>query len=364
MNKVETQTRRSKGRGITIFDVARKAGVSTATVSRALAFPDRVAEETRAAVFAAIAEVGYTPNASARNLRAKRSRMVLALVPGMDNAFFTPILNAIEDQLSDAGYGLIMGDTRNDARKEFHYARIIRAGQVDGVVLLIGHLPKSESDHAIEGLLPISIVLNEIKGANLPLFDVANRKAARTMVNFLISQGHRRIAHIRGPEGHIEANERVKGYGDALKAAGIPVEPELIWPGDFFPGSGKGSLQRFFAMSNRPTAVFASNDQSAIGFIKSLKDAGLSVPNDVSVAGFDDIGFLELFIPGLTTMRQPLADLGRLAALDLLNRIENSGKSLPAARVRLECELVIRESVARPQIIPRRSGRAGARIAR
>jgi LacI family repressor for deo operon, udp, cdd, tsx, nupC, and nupG len=281
--------------------------------------------------------------------------MVLALVPGMDNAFFTPILNAIEDQLSDAGYGLIMGDTRNDARKEFHYTRVIRAGQVDGVVLLIGHLPKSESDHGVEGLLPISIVLNEIKGANnLPLFDVANRKAARTMVNFLISQGHRRIAHIRGPEGHIEANERVKGYIDALKAAEIPVDQDLLWPGDFFPGSGKGSLQRFFAMSNRPTAVFASNDQSAIGFIKSLKDAGLSVPDDVSVAGFDDIGFLELFIPGLTTMRQPLAALGRMAAIDLLNRIENSGKAAPPARVRLECELVIRESVARLQRGPRR----------
>jgi LacI family repressor for deo operon, udp, cdd, tsx, nupC, and nupG len=363
MNKVEAQAGRSKGRGITIFDVARKAGVSTATVSRALAFPDRVAENTRAAVFAAIAEVGYTPNASARNLRAKKSRMVLALVPGMDNAFFTPILNAIEDQLSDAGYGLIMGDTRNDARKEFHYTRVIRAGQVDGVVLLTGHLPRSESDHGVEGLLPISIILNEIKGANLPLFDVANRKAARTMVNFLLSQGHRRIAHIRGPEGHIEANERVKGYVDALKAANLPVEPELIWPGDFFPGSGKGSLQRFFAMSNRPTAVFASNDQSAIGFIKSLKDAGLAVPHDVSVTGFDDIGFLELFIPGLTTMRQPLADLGRLAALDLLKRIENAGKPLPATRVRLECELVIRESVTRLQRGPRRPA-VGVRVAR
>jgi LacI family repressor for deo operon, udp, cdd, tsx, nupC, and nupG len=347
MNKVETK--RAKSRGITIFDVARRAGVSTATVSRALAFPDRVAEPTRAAVFAAIAEVGYTPNASARNLRARKTRMVLALIPGMDNAFFTPILNAIEDKLSDAGYGLIMGDTRNDARKEFHYTRLIRAGQVDGVVLLIGHLPRGEGDHGIEGLLPISIILNEIKGANLPLFDVANRKAARTMVNYIISQGHRRIAHIRGPEGHVEANERVKGYIDALKAAGIPVEPELIWPGNFFPGSGPESLQRFFAMSDRPTAVFASNDQSAIGFIKSLADAGLSVPNDVSVAGFDDIGFLELFIPGLTTMRQPLAELGKLAAADLLQRMENtSGKPLPPTHVRLECELVIRDSVARP----------------
>lgn len=363
MNKVEAQGRRSKGRGITIFDVARKAGVSTATVSRALAFPDRVAEDTRAAVFAAIAEVGYTPNASARNLRAKKSRMVLALVPGMDNAFFTPILNAIEDELSDAGYGLIMGDTRNDARKEFHYTRIIRAGQVDGVVLLIGHLPRGESDHGIEGLLPISIVLNEIKGADLPLFDVANRKAARTMTNYLINQGHRRIAHIRGPDGHGEANERVKGYIEALKAAGLGYEPELLWPGDFFPGSGMGSLQRFFSMSNRPTAVFASNDQSAIGFIKSLKDAGMSVPEDVSVAGFDDIGFLELFIPGLTTMRQPLAELGRLAATDLLKRIENGGRALPPARVRMECELVIRESVAKIQHTPRRSG-VGARAAR
>ena len=142
------------GRGVTILDVARRAGVSTATVSRAIANPALVSEAARSLVSTAIAETGYTPNASARNLRVRSTKMVLALVPGMTNTFFTPILNAVEDVLSEAGYGLVIGDTRNSREREAHYARVVRAGQVDGVILLTGHLLDQGGGPGIEKLQP------------------------------------------------------------------------------------------------------------------------------------------------------------------------------------------------------------------
>jgi LacI family repressor for deo operon, udp, cdd, tsx, nupC, and nupG len=336
--------RRPFGRGVTILDVARRAGVSTATVSRALASPERVSETTRSRVSRAIAETGYTPNASARNLRIRSTKMVLALLPGMTNTFFTPILNAVEDVLSEAGYGLVIGDTRNSREREAHYARVVRAGQVDGVILLTGHLLEPDGP-GIEKLLPTSLICVDIPRANLPVFHAANRDAARTIVDYIIAKGHRRIGHITGPKGNAESSERMRGYREALKAAGLPFDPALVWQGDFLPETGPAAAARFLELATRPTAVFAANDESAVNFIRTVQAKGVRVPEDVSVAGFDDIEYLQFFSPGLTTMRQPRAELGRLAALDLLKRMERDAPDLPPQRVTLACELIERESV-------------------
>ena len=201
--------------------------------------------------------------------------------------------------------------------------------------------------------VPTVLAFNEIVGrADLPVFQVADREAARRMVTYLISIGHRRIAHIRGPSWAIEAQERFAGYAEALNSAGAEVNADLVWDGDFYLGSGIAAAGRFLAHADRPTAVFAGNDQMAMGFITELHSAGVSVPEDVSVAGFDDIEYTTLFVPPLTTMHQPRAEIGRLAALELLRRIDR--QSLGAATIgeRLECELVIRQST-RPL---RRSG--------
>jgi LacI family transcriptional regulator, repressor for deo operon, udp, cdd, tsx, nupC, and nupG len=346
--------RRSNGGGITIHDVARRAGVSTATVSRAIAMPDRVSVETRRQVAKAIAETGYTPNASARNLRVRSTRMVLALVPGMTNTFFTPILNAIEDVLSAAGYGLIIGDTRNTKTREAHYARLIRAGQVDGVILLTGHMPRENEHAGIEDAAVTTLVCVDIPRSGLPVFHTANRAAAREMVAYLIGKGHRRIAHITGPKGNIESSERIAGYKEALKAAGIPFDPGLVWQGAFLQGTGSSTSRAFLAQADRPTAVFAANDEAAVDFIRSVEREGLSVPDDVSVAGFDDIEYLQYFEPGLTTMRQPRSELGRLAATDLLKRMQRDGADIPPARVQLPCELIERGSVRDVSVPARR----------
>lgn len=330
----------------TILDVARRAGVSTATVSRALAVPDRVAEETRAKVIAAIAATGYTPNASARNLRARSTKIVLALVPDLNNTFFTPILNAIEDVLSAAGYGMIIGDTRGNARKEAHYTRFIRAGQVDGVILFTGHLPCDGDMTPALQRVPIALVCQEIAGDDrFSVFDVDNRDAARRAVAFLADAGHRHIGNIAGADHNIEARERLIGFRDGIAALGLAIDEEAIWPGGFRFENGVAAAKRFLALKKRPTAIFAAADDAAIGFIRTVRDAGIGTPEDVSVISFDDIDYARVIDPPLTTMRQPRGELGRLAAADLLARMGRDAPDLPPTRARLRCELVLRSSV-------------------
>ena len=337
-------------RTATILDIARRAGVSTATVSRALARPESVAPDTRARVMAAIDESGYTPNATARSLRARATKIVLALVPGMSNTFFTPILTAIEDVLSAAGYGLIVGDTRNTPAKETLYARLIRAGQVDGVILFTGHLPRDEESRLADGPAPIVLVCNEIPGETAySIFDVANRQAARTATEHLVAAGHRRIAHIAGPAGNVEAEERSRGFLEALKAARLPFDRELAWGGSFRYEAGLEAADRFLALAEPPTAVFAAADHAAIGFIKAVREAGFRTPDDVSVIGFDDIDdYCSVIDPPLTTMRQPRVELGRLAAEDLIARMVRGKGPVAPVRARLRCTLVERRSVSAP----------------
>ena len=347
----EMPSKRPPLRGaVTIQEVARRAGVSTATVSRAIALPDRVTDATREAVFAAIRETGYTPNAAARNLRAKTTKMVLVLLPGIGNSFFTPILNALEEVFSAAGYGVLIGYTRQDKSRETHYARVIRAGQVDGVLLVTGHLPRDEEFTHFPYTVPVSLILSEIPGHNgFSVFDVENRKAGRTMTEYLISLGHRRIAHIAGPSLNPEANERAAGYREALEAAGIPFDGSLLWTGagNFDFAAGEAAARRYLDMNDRPTAVFAAADETAFGFMRALKTEGVSIPRDVSVVGFDDTEFAYHYDPALTTMRQPRTETGRLAAQDLLRRMQANGEGSETVRVRLPCELVIRESARR-----------------
>jgi len=346
------ETTRGGHASVTIRDVARRAGVSTATVSRAIANPDRVAKTTREAVFTAIAATGFTPNAAARSLRARSTKMVLALLPGIGNSFYTPILNAIEEVLSLAGYGMIMGDTRSDGAREAHYDLLVRGGQVDGVLLLTGRLPHPDFAR-LNATVPITIICNDIPGLEaLPVIEIENHEAAHALVTYLVELGHRRIGHARGPMDNVESHYRRSGYIAALTEAGIAVDDSIVWQGAFTFDAGVRVARAFLDHAERPTALFAANDEMALGFIKTVKDAGLSVPQDVSVAGFDDIEYARYFDPALTTMRQPRAELGRLAAQNLIARMGGQGKTLPQ-RTRLPCTLIVRDSVRPPRQVPR-----------
>jgi LacI family repressor for deo operon, udp, cdd, tsx, nupC, and nupG len=323
-------------RAARIQDVARLAAVSTATVSRALANPERVSPEARARVMEAIAKVGYVPNPAARTLRSQKSRMVLVVLPNLGNIFFSKILRGIEETLFEAGYGMIIGDLDGSPEKEARFNAFMAGGQVDGAILLNGHL-FSEAKASI----PLVALCEAIPDATIPQIEVDNRAAAQAMTEYLASLGHRRIAYVCGPSSNVLERERLRGYRDGLAAAGLTFEADLVWPGDYSLEAGVRVGESVLARRVRPGAVFCSNDEMAIGLMRTLISAGVRVPEDISVAGFDDIEFAAVVEPPLTTIHQPRRELGQAGAAVLLD-VMSGRKAQP--RVRLATGIVVRAS--------------------
>jgi LacI family transcriptional regulator, repressor for deo operon, udp, cdd, tsx, nupC, and nupG len=333
-------------RAARIQDVAKLADVSTATVSRALATPERVSPEARARVLEAIAKTGYVPNPAARTLRSQKTYMVLVVLPDLSNTFFSKILRGIEETLFEAGYGMIISDLDGSPEKEAHFAAFTAAGRVDGAILLNGHLfgqSREGEGQPARIKIPLVAVCEAIPGADIPQIEIDNRAAAYGMTQHLASLGHRSIAYVSGPASNILERERFQGFKDGLETAGLPFDPALVLPGDYTIEAGVRAGQDLVARPTRPTAVFCTSDEMAIGLMRTLFSAGLRVPEDISVAGFDDIEFAAVAEPPLTTIHQPRRELGQAAASALIELLQ--GRPSPK-RIRLETELVIRDSVA------------------
>jgi LacI family transcriptional regulator, repressor for deo operon, udp, cdd, tsx, nupC, and nupG len=324
-----------------IGDVAELAGVSTATVSRALATPDQVKPKTREAVMKAVRETGYVLNIAARNLRTRRTHAVLAVLPDASNIFFSQVLRGISGTLHQHGYSLVIADTANDPEREREHAEFIRGGRVDGVLLLNGRLLPSPAGKR-GGLLPTISLCERIPGSKLPHVETANRDAARAMTEVLLKLGHRRIGYLSGPPANVLEHDRFKGYGDALTANGMEHDPELVQPGDFSIGAGEAAAIAYLALPQLPDAVFACNDAMAMGLIRGFTAAGVSVPDKISIAGFDDIEFAAAYNPALTTVRQSRGDIGARAAAMLVDLMQ--GRQLDSREIRLPAEVVMRDS--------------------
>jgi LacI family repressor for deo operon, udp, cdd, tsx, nupC, and nupG len=336
-------------RAARIQDVARLADVSTATVSRALAMPDRVSPEARARVLDAIARTGYVPNPAARSLRSQKTFMVLVVLPDLANTFFSRILRGIEETLFEAGYGMIISDLDGSPEKEAHFAAFTAAGRVDGAILLNGHLfGQSRDGRGTPATLNIPLVAlcEAIPNADIPQIEIDNRGAASRMTRHLASLGHKQIAYVSGPAENVLERERFRGYREGLQAAGLPFDPALVFPGDFTLESGVKAGQDLVARKERPTAIFCTSDEMAIGVVRTLRSADLRVPEDISVAGFDDIEFAAAAQPALTTIHQPRRELGQAAAAVLIDLLQGRETQ---KRIRLKTELVIRDSVAAPR---------------
>ncbi|SDR33658.1 transcriptional regulator, LacI family [Rhizobiales bacterium GAS113] len=327
-----------------ISDVARSAGVSTATVSRALATPEKVTLATREAVVKAVREIGYVPNLAARNLRTNKTRTILAVLPDFGNVFFSLVLRGISDTLAARGYSLIIADTHNEAAREEQCAQFIAAGRVDGVLLLNGRRLFAPRDTR-HSTMPMVSLCERIPGAPFPHVETENRKAAQIATSYLASLGHRRIGYVRGPRTNVLEHERFSGYQDALRQAGLGFDAALVTEGDFTLASGEAAAETYLAGAKLPDAIFACNDAMAMGLIRRLFAAGIAVPRDVSVAGFDDIEFAEAYNPAITTVRQARRQIGERAANVLLELVE--GRTAVEWEVRLPAELVVRESTAR-----------------
>jgi LacI family transcriptional regulator, repressor for deo operon, udp, cdd, tsx, nupC, and nupG len=330
-----------------IVDVARIAGVSAATVSRALSNPEAVTAEKRERVLRAVRKTGYQPNTAARSLRARRSMMVLVFVPNIANPFFSEVLHGIEEVLAAAGYGMIIANLDDAPAKEARYVGHVFANQVDGVILLNGHMPESDGRSLAMTKIPMVAACERIPGANCAQVHIDNRAASRAVARHLASLGHRRIAYLSGPPGNILDVERRAGFCDGLRAAGLDPAKAVFLPGDFSARSGALAGKQFLSMRDRPTAVQAANDEMAIGFVKAARDGGLSCPTDFSIIGFDGIDFAEFCEPALSTVRQPRYDIGATAATLLLQAIlepASNRRKRPADVRVLPTELLLRDS--------------------
>jgi LacI family repressor for deo operon, udp, cdd, tsx, nupC, and nupG len=335
-------------RAARIQDVAKLAEVSTATVSRALATPERVSPEARARVLEAIAKTGYVPNPAARSLRSQKTYMVLVVLPDLANTFFSKILRGIEETLFEAGYGMIISDLDGSPEKEAHFAAFTAAGRVDGAILLNGHLFGQSREGAGAPArigIPLVALCEAIPSADIPQIEIDNRVAASRMTQHLASLGHRSIAYVSGPAGNVLERERFQGYRDGLKAAGLAFDPALVIPGDYTIAAGIAAGQELVGRAERPSAVFCTSDEMAIGLMRTLLSSGLKVPEDISVAGFDDIEFAAVAEPALTTIHQPRRELGQAAASMLIDLLQGKPSS---RRIMLGTDLVIRDSVAPP----------------
>ncbi len=334
----------------TIQDVARFANVSAATVSRALSRPDRVSEDTRARISAAIHATGYTLNQAARSLRQRNARTILVALPDIRNPFFSSILDAIEREATSRGYGVLVANLYLGAETARRLQDYMLSNRADGLLLLDGSLDP-ETLNAITMppfSVPLVVACESIPNSDFHTVQTDNAHAAERATQHLLDLGHTRIGHILGPENNVVARDRLAGFKRAMAGAGHPVVPEWLFRGNFEMASGFSAAARFISLAERPTAIFAANDEAAIGFLSGLRQHGLQCPHDVSVVGFDDLGVAAHYAPPLTTMRQPRETLGRMAAEALIDLIEEAGPARGPLRIVLNSELIVRESTGRP----------------
>jgi LacI family transcriptional regulator len=327
-------------------EIAALAGVSKPTVSKVMNGQPGVAAATRERVERIIAERGYVRNGVARALSAGRVGSMHLVVKEVDSPYFVEIIKGVEEVLEDAGLSMVLTTTQEEARRQRRWmARVVEHG-TDGVILV---LPDEHAEY-LEQLrregIPFAVV--DDRGESLP--DVPSVGATNFAGGFaatehLLSLGHRRIAVIGGPP-HKSTRARLAGYHTALQEAGVASDPNLVQPGDFLAGGGYAATQALLRTSEPPTAIFAGSDLQAMGVYKALHGHGLRVPDDMSVVGFDDVPLSGLLAPALTTVRQPLREMGALATRMLLRIV--AGETLESKRVELATALVVRGSCLPP----------------
>lgn len=336
---------------IGIKELARIAGVSTASVSRALSNPERVSKKMREKVLAAATEVGYRPNRLGSSLRTSRSGNIIAIIPDISDTFNSGVIQSMERAAAERGYSVLFGDTQGLRERELTYGDMVRSRQADGIIVFSHRLPFEQETLASENfkLPPLVIsceVSEQLHTQKLPWVSIDNVTAGNDATSHLLSLGHRKIAVITGEKDSPSTHQRLEGYKAALANAGVPFDPTLVHQGEYTLEAGVRLTKTILLAKSRPSAIFCMCDESALGCIATLKDHGFSVPHDISVVGFDDIRFARYLSPSLTTIAQPVEDIGRRCVEILLNLIggraaENQANILPH-------KLVIRNSTAAP----------------
>ena len=329
---------------VTMREVAENAGVSIATVSHVINGTRFVSPEVRKRVKNVMQELGYRPNSLARSLRIGESKTIGMIVPDVANQFFADISRQIENISFQQDYSVILCNSDNDVEKQLSYISTLLKKQVDGVIFISA----GESSEHLEQLslsqVPVVVVDRDVALAYADVVLLDNKDAGYKATRHLTDLGHKRIACISGPNDLAPSMLRVEGFKNALADAGITCKKEYIVLGDFLFSGGENAMNTLLNQDPIPTAVFALNDMMAIGAITAIRRAGLHVPQDISIVGFDDIRMASAVSPALTTISQPVEQMAQIAAELLINKIKSKTSKNENQRVLLKAELVIRES--------------------
>ena len=326
----------------TVKEVARKAGVSTASVSRALSGSAGVREPLRSRILEAARVLSYRPNRAARDLRVRSSRAVGVLIPDIENPFYTSLVCGIEDVLSKTDFSLLLASYNEDPEQEARRLEVFRAEGVCGLIFAASRTPSSIYSELERDGLTLVAVSRSVPRIRADEVTVASRDGAYVATSHLIKLGHKRIAMINGPTVFPTARDREAGYVEALREAGLPVREDLLVHCAFKQAAGHEAMEQFLNLPKPPTAIFAASNLLTLGALQAIHERNLSIPDQIAVVGFDDMPWAMSLRPPLTTVAQPAFEAGRTAAEMLLARVREP--SLPRRQVVLETRLIVRSS--------------------
>jgi len=328
----------------TMRDVAKQAGVSITTVSHVINNSRAVSNGARQRVETAMRELGYKPNTLARSLRRQQTHTIGMIVPDSANPFFAEIARGIEDASFEQNYNVVLCNTEGDLEKQISYTNVLIQNQVAGIVFVAAGVSTELVEDLQRRQVPLVVVDREVPDVAVDTVLTDHYQGGRLATQHLVDLGHRRIACISAGSELSPSSDRVTGYQDVLRENGLAVDEQLIMRGDFQYKSGFEAAQQLLALTEPPTAVFASNDLMAVGCISAATQQGLRVPEDLSVVGFDDVRLASFTNPPLTTIAQPKREIGTLAVEMLLTRINDL--TAPIRYERLDTELKVRRSTA------------------
>jgi len=328
-----------KKRTVTIQDVAKTAGVSVSTVSRVLNGKVDVASDTKDRIHSVIDDLGYTTNLAARSMRSQKKNLVGLIMPEIANPFAVEVMKGVNRAIAESEFDLLVYTTGNvrksgQASHEQKYVSLLNNSLTDGVIIVAPMASEFSTDAPIVSIDP------HINTPNYPSVHATNYQGALSAMEYLLGLGHKRIGFISGRPELESSNRRLKGYRDALEKAGIPVDEKLIASGDYTTETSVTCAQELLSLDNPPTAIFASNDQTAMGVFHVAEELGIRIPEDLSVIGFDNIS--ESKYMGLTTVDQFISEMGYVATQRLIKLI--IGESLDAQTYRMQTQIVIRNS--------------------
>jgi LacI family repressor for deo operon, udp, cdd, tsx, nupC, and nupG len=321
-----------------IKDVAQRAGVSIATVSRVFDNPAIVAAQTRERVISAADSLGYRPNAMARRLRSSKAEVILVIVNDLVNPFIAEVARGIENAAEAVGVSIILGDAQRDAGRERRYADLVRARQADGIIQFGPRIPFDEGER-----LPMVTALECVRGSPYSSVQIDNVAAAKAVIEHLLEIGHFRIGAIAGPLQSTQSADRLIGVQMALSRAGLVLPEDRLTTGEYSASSGLEAAMQLLQTPERPTALFCFNDLMAIGAMQAARSLGLRVPEDLSIVGFDDMFLASAMNPPLSTVRQPARELGAKALELVIEAVERP--DIARTQAILPYELVWRSSV-------------------